>query len=579
MSEITLSHLLITGKIEFEETPKVVIQELLKLNNVSTYVDFLQLKFVRVNLSPNERDLKYISAFINPNVKWDRKDLLNAWEFTKIMMMKGLRIKFDPDIVGLQTPEHPYSLNNCMLYKICKEWGLPLNMETTTSDMINYIKLSIFISCSYSFNLEIKNNAKTIRNYICTKIHGSDVFNLDNINEGLKIYEENMKKIKFFKRSREEKLLIEPMNNIEAIAKIAMDNHLDITFSKCPIIDYYYYFTYGDFADKDLVLIRKLCPEHMDIHHNFNPLLPHSYYDRKRMRNLLKKKGYTGIINSNDIYGTLEIDFLTDNFHLGWKLKKKNDDNYTVVEKINVDDPDNKIELIAYGNGMSGYSFFSYSELTMLYQNYKAFVVPDNVNEMLSDVAIQRLINISRNNTELSQVISAVSIRNIKSNKKIDMLLIWYESLTNDKKEDVKRVLDTLLKAGMFMRGWKGGTDSFPYKKRPVGDEKEVQELEDNIYLYLDKLREEYQTDIGKKVLDLDLCVFSYNTWKKSEDKTEGFTIKERLDMVARGESQRKMTSCYKMSSNWICSSAYKYMVIFGYKEPFNIYQMKQVSE
>jgi hypothetical protein len=579
MEDITLSHLLITGKINFEETPKVVIQELLKLNKVDTYVEFLQLKFVRINCIPQERDLKYISAFINPNVKWEKDVLLNAWEFTKLMMGKGLRVKFDPDIVGLQTPEYPYSLNNCMLYKICKEWGLPLNMETTVSDMVNYIKLSIFISCNYSFDVNIKNNSKLIRNYICTTIHGSDVFNMDNINERLKAYEENMKKIRFFKRSREERTLIEPMNNIEAIAKFAMDNHLDITYSKCPIIDYYYYFTYGDFADRDLLKIKTISPDQMDINQNFNPIFPHSYYDRKRMRNLLKKKGYNGIINTNDIYGTLEIDYLTDNFHLGWKFKKKNNDSCTVVEKIDVDDISIKIELIAYGNGVSGYSFFTYSELASLYQNYKAFVVPDNVSEMLEENAIQRLINISRNNSELSQVISAVSIRSIKTNKKVDMLIIWHESLTNEKKEDVKRVLTVLLHAGMYMRGWKGGTDSFPYKKRPLGDETETLELENNIYLYLDKLRDEYSTDIGKKVLDLDLYLFSYNNWKKSEDKTEGFTIKERLDMVARGETQRKMTSCYKMSSNWIVSSAYKYMIIFGMPEPFNIYQMKQVSE
>jgi len=604
MSEIILSHLLITGKLDVandankvsvkneankvsgvsncdDTTPKVVIDELLKYYNLESYSDFLKLKFVKVNSIPSDDDLKYIARFINPNVLWDKCKLLPAWEFTKLMMKSRIQVKFNLDQIGLQTPEYPYSLNNCMLYKICREWNLPIDKESTTTDMVNYIKLSIIISNGYKQEgEEVYNNLKLIRSLICTKIHGTEVFNIENIEEKLKNYGEIFKELSFSKRNKfgKSELMLSPTNNIEAIAKIALDHHYDITFSKCPIIDYYYYLTYKNFADDNLLLIKKRSSEQMNLNYNFNPIFPHSFYDKKRMRALLKKKGYTGIINTNDIFGMLEIDHLTDNFHLGWKFKKKNNDKYTVVEKIDIDEILCD-DLVAYGNGFSGYSFFTYQELAMLYDNYKTFVVPDNVGEMLQDAAIQRLIILSRNDSKLSQSIAIVSVHSAKSNKKINTLIIWFESLTKENKQNVERILEMLLHAGMYMRGWKGGEDSFPYKKRLIGTEEETLKLEDNINLYLEKLTDEYETDIGKKILDLDLYLFSYNTWKKSEDKAEGFTIKERLNMVGRGETQRKMTSCYKMSSNWICSSSYRYKVLFGLGEPFNIYQMKQISE
>lgn len=577
--ETILSYFLITGKIDQTETPQVVIDEIISLTGCKKFEDFFQLKFVTVKEFLNENDGKYIETFINPTVKWDRKSLSLAWNFTKFMMKPEIQVKFDPSIIGLQTPEFPYSLNNCMLYKICKQWGIPIEKTTTTNDMVTYIKFSIYISSNYFHDSNVKEKLKNIRNFILSKI-GNDVFDLSDMPTKISLYTETMKKLSFTRKYHFG--TIYPSNNIEAISRMAMDYKLDISFSKCPIVDYYYYISYADFADEKLRLVRKISPDQMDLNFNFNPIFPHSVYDRKKMRLLLKNKGYTGIINTNDIFSTLETDYLTDNFGIGWKLKKKGGENCTVVEKYNVDIQNEDIDLkklIYYGNGESGYSFFTYSELTMLYQNYKCFVVPDNISEVLQENCIQRLIMISRENPELSQVVSSISIRNIKSSKNLDILLMWFETLTNQNKENVCEILNTLLHAGMYMRGWKGGEDSFPYKKRIQGDEKETEELENNIYLHLHKLTDYYQTDIGKKILDLDLYLFSYNNWKKSEDKVEGFTIKERLDMVGRGETQRKITSCYKMSSNWICSSAYKYMIIFGMKEPFNIYMMKQVSE
>lgn len=57
----------------------------------------------------------------------------------------------------------------------------------------------------------------------------------------------------------------------------------------------------------------------------------------------------------------------------------------------------------------------------------------------------------------------------------------------------------------------------------------------------------------------------------------EGLTIGERLRIVKLGDDHSDVSSCMRMSSKWICSTAYKMLVVFGVDPGFDIKKLTAI--
>lgn len=61
-------------------------------------------------------------------------------------------------------------------------------------------------------------------------------------------------------------------------------------------------------------------------------------------------------------------------------------------------------------------------------------------------------------------------------------------------------------------------------------------------------------------VKNLPLVLFKHNSFIKSTSDFEGLTIGDRVEILRAGENITQISSCMRITSNWLASSAYKYL-------------------
>jgi len=83
---------------------------------------------------------------------------------------------------------------------------------------------------------------------------------------------------------------------------------------------------------------------------------------------------------------------------------------------------------------------------------------------------------------------------------------------------------------------------------------------------------------LGDYILNLPLMQYHKESggFITSNDPSEGLTIKERIDIVRGGENS-SINSCIRMSSNKFCATSFYYMVLIGFRMPFNISEVSQI--
>ncbi len=541
---IPLSRLLITGPIT-NQTPKSVITEVLFFHKCRNLSDVLIKKVPVVNDPPLLEEFHQIAHFINPYEAWDLKSLSKAWRFIRNFMEKKINVKWTLDDIGLQTNDAPYSLNACMLYRICAEWSLPLKNRTTIEDMLTMIKISMIAP-------------RGIRKIICINIKSN--FEDDKDKERLN------NKLDKLKNKLHEPNKKDPGTNSEAIALSAILFNNDITYSNNPIIDYYSKKIAKCYHDNRVLTIYRENGDILDLRKTFNPIFPISYYSRAILEDLYSNCGFIGSIPNVDMYTSLQLNYVTDNFYYGWQEKLKR--NTTCIEFENVN---NRKDLICYGNYNDGFLPYLFSELVEMYSSTNSLVNPDDTTEDLQPRMISTLHKIA---TKFSPGLAAIMRRLTALEKQVDVdmrkILWWYLKLSVEDQNYVNNVLNKILHLGMYMRGWKGKGDSYPLKRRRY-----TSDVDGYVTMSFWPALEEYSNPIGKKILDLPLYRCSYGVWKKSREKKDGLTIYERLQIV---KVNSNIHACIRMSSNWFICSVYKYMVLFGLPEPFNLQQTDYIS-
>jgi len=541
---LPLSRLLITGRIT-DCMPKFVISEILFFHKSETIGDVLSKNVAVVSETPIYGELDDIASFINPYEEWDVKNLLKAWNFIRSFMCKRISVKWQLKNVGLQTNEAPYSLNASMLYRICLEWSIPTTYKTTVEDIITMIKISTLAP-------------KSIRTIVCQNIRN----NFDDSQNREKL----IIKLTKFKQKYNDINVKTPGTNAEAIAISAILYNKDLTYSSCPIVDFYSKKISKIYHDESLITIHRKNKDLLDLRNTFNPIFPVTYYSRNTLDKLYRNFGFAGSVPNIDMYLNLQLNYTMDNFYRGWQVKMKRDTSAIMMEDL-----DNRKDIICFGNHISGFIPYVIDELIQLYSYKDSFSHPDILDEELEARIVTTLQNISASlSPELSNILRRIKILDAQLDDNMRKIVNWYTSLSNENKLYVDKLLKRLLDLGMYMRGWKGGEDDYPIKRRPYTDD-----TDGLVTIALWPVLEEYKNELGQKVLDLPLYRYTYGSWKRSRDKKDGITIYERL---AKVKNNKDIFACIRMSSNWLICTAYKYMVLFGMPEPFDLQETDHIS-
>lgn len=622
-----LNRLNICGEIN-SNTPQCVLEEICTASSIKynitnespIYINKIINKiyshpgeYISENYENNVADLRVIARFINAEHReWRRETLIKAYSFLTCFedenVCKMKRIKFD---FGPQTSFSPRSLNCCVLYKICKTLKIRTYFATTINEMASFIKLYFLddhliinaIKASIYDTLRFNSNNLELINILSLTdpTFSSDIIPIISHNEGNNfvnnITYDEYSRIADEIQNREEKLL--PTNHEEAIVMSALYHKLDISKCQNPMNEYQLVIKTPYFPhDKNLKKRLSQSYVHPDFLQNphldvvFNPNFPVNMYSEFDLEKLCVSEG---LKSEDGYYTSLQMTYLTENFIHG---KQGNIINTTTtfledVKDLTIDD------VVVYGVRCENRNImraFTYGELYDTFTTYKRFTNP-STNELFSDESIEKLYLLTqkerrrfetdenyRDRIDLGEEIERIRIYINSQNKCLEEFLSRYENCQEDDRRRVEKVLISLLHCGMYMRNW-DGVGNFPltseqtnynFEQQIIIDDRVTQSLIEfeKSCLNLNDLNR-----FGDFILNMPLMQYNFdsNVFITINDENEGLTIRDRIRIVRRGEDESGIVSCIRLSSNKFCATSYYYMVLIGFRLPFNISEISYI--
>jgi hypothetical protein len=157
-------------------------------------------------------------------------------------------------------------------------------------------------------------------------------------------------------------------------------------------------------------------------------------------------------------------------------------------------------------------------------------------------------------------------------------LISTYRNADPETKRTIQMTFRYLLHLGMFMRGWIGSGD-YPVTSAPVPPGREI-ELAVNVTNAIGSYESSCRSlgRIGTQINNLPLVIYKDKEYQVSNQINEGLTIQDRINIIKEGERTRNVQSCIRLSSNWICSSAHKYIISLGLPEPFDVFNLRHIQ-
>lgn len=607
-----LTRILFTNTLDLN-TPKIVIVEVAEsckikifedeldkeeyrskvikiLNNYTNYIDidFILDLDKNTNINDlNETQKKYIkqlASFININSTWSLGSLKKA--YLNLISILDTEYNLSNQICfGNQTPDKLNSFNYCTCYFLCKKYNINLNYNTSKLEIHNHIKIISKPEYLKSFLYHRLDNIDILRNlysnYVNTYIDKNNKNNIDisNLNIAYNTYKNTNKNV-LYKLSN--------LNTEESIVIAFLLYDLDISYCKNPIIElsnlniwnnHYnsYIFQNNNFhlLDSEIDKIFQKNKYLFQYSKNFNVLFPFSFYGNTKIRELYEKEivyfQKDHIVSS--YYQELQYNNCCNTFYEGFHLGIVN--KFTIIENNDIYSEDND-NIVCYGVKNQNMNAYLYTELIDIFRIDMNFVLPDIGT--LDENSVNKLIYLcsdskNENKKKLLRVIEDVKLSNDVKGSVIKQLLKFYQN--TDNKDLILELIEKLLHLGMKMRGWLG-IENFPLKTALV-DNPSIVDLNVSIAL------QEFETSckkLGKNSnLILDFPLMKYNKgFQFSNDKEDGKTLGERIQIIKDGENTDNISSCIRLSSNYISTTAHKMYTTLGLKEPFEIQNLRSIS-
>ena len=609
-----LSRLLITGNVDLN-TPLCIISEIADAHGINYDTnEFDNKQYIQElidTINSNEKisikfpievisDWEYLARFVNKSVLWPQNLLVKAYEYLSSFYMnpnliKEMHINF---ISGIQTPENIYSINPCVLYKICRDSNINMTSKTTLDQLykaVYYLKCDKSQLIDQCISSVQKFNKSSLINLLLDNNDdsNSDDIDYDSFPDQLITYEGLVKLENRISDVTELRLMIGPKTNEGAIMLAAINYNIDISKSKSPIDEYVElrhndlnykpvdkWFKYWYDKNRDLFDLRK----------TFNPLFPRKIYNQVSLLNLANYYGY----NINDkihvsYYEFLQLAHTSETFYQGLlPLTKK---EATIIDLDELSEVPYG-QLLSYGQIDVSLYPITILELIDLLTANQNFTSPFGSEKVFSRTSIKKLKNILSSphgsdyhikiDTEtflirkkLFDLITEIELTNDDASK---MLVSTYKNGSYSTKKYIENMLDILLVLGMNMRGWIG-TGDYPIREAPVPYSREgfvAVSVTQSIAKY--KNERDKNKNIGDIIDRLPLVKYKDEEYLVSKNKDDGFTIGERVEIVIKGKDNPTVYSCIRMSSNFICSSVHKYSLILGLPAPFDIFKLRHIS-
>lgn len=616
-----LNRLIITGNLN-EQTPFCVVKEIISSHNISsTRLDEKDIKFFQLQTeiqkinsyrattlfgSP-EKNLRQIATFVNPDCKiWTKTSLLKAFDhlmnFDKLDSLKLSSITYSQ-----KEPDNIEGYNACMLYGLCRKYNIETNWKMTGYQMANLLqKLVLDVNKLRSDLiplLESLDKSQLLNIYsILEKKSGKDVsFVLQNpapevrpkdLSPMLILDSEKLKEIyRSFSDSKYLLLALKPKNHYEGIVLAGLLYNLNITESKFPLLEY-----------EELMRVRNL-----DLYVPIDTIfrkrffrnkswysLSHHWcselsflYSEKELKQFCISEGYSAEdFRSFDAITLLHMSRISVNIYPGKNVYNIEED-MTPISMHSITNLNNEecvtMGLLSEPNSLKTYV---YSEFAEVFSNFKNYIHPEQTKECLPERVIKKLQTLATEK-EVSCLLKAISIVEKwkqYSNEFSESLRVMYL-----KNPIVLEYLKKVMECGMYMRGWKVVSEIYPLTEEQtklVNSDLQFQ-IEEKVFGSISEIQKWLDSNIlqdeERTVLkNLPLMKFSHEGDTKifvlSPDPEDGTSILHRLEIVLDGNKYKNMKSCIRLSSNLLLHSVYFYVCSLGLPEPFNIFELENIT-
>lgn len=560
------------------------------------------------------QDMRAIAAFVNRSADWTRDRLAQAFRFlSRFTEGDGLAQcqELEKLAIGPQTPAWPCSLNASVLYRICRQNQIRLAPTTTIEQMGRAVEL-LRVSTESLHRRAMQYVTQTWERHLLLALLMEAPYPVpDPEPEVITEFNSNSLPEKSMSHEYLERLhdgisnvanlrtLIEPTSDKGAIVLVAATDWFDISLSNYPLREHKMLKVAGreryEPVDGWLRHWWRRNKLLFDLGWKFNPMFPEKLYDLQQLRGLALREGYTEAeLPQLQLYEALQLAYLSETFYLGECPQIVERNGRRVQTPIELDEIGEvpPAELLCFGQWGVALQPISMSELAELFRQHCNFTNPFVSGALFSQLAVRKLLWLAESDatpdrTPLSESSSRVRNRLATVIRQTEALLRESDGTTRrfiesfqrsgePQKRDILDSLQALLELGMYMRGWTG-SGAYPVVRAPVGAERQG-EVDINVTAAFLRFDTVGSMESRQLVRELPLVIWKVDRYAASTDAHNGFTIGDRVEIARRGDNTSSIASCIRMTSNWLCASAHKYLTAAGRPAPFDIFYLTPIQ-
>lgn len=619
MSLIALSRMAITGKLT-DTTPIIVLQEIADAHGIRyTLNHFVDETSIRQTIDDIHRfrvaivrppyrleHYRYIARFVNPKCDWTPDTLIEAFNFLQRYMGETVDLPIGTWSAGPQTPQNRQTLNACIMYKLCRHYGIRTTRKSTLEEMALGIRLLTqpvtrlsdlvinqlqHVDKSTLVNLlltttELENNQASLEAAVAKSDDQEMILELVPAEDLELSYHSLRDTVSRWNR-------IVPRNKVEAIVLAAINYKIDVSAAADPFLEYSL-LQHSPYIPSDPRLQSRVRQraDALRLDQIFNPLLPSCLYSEEDLRNMAIREGFLPHeLTPSNAYELLGLAYASNTFYPGRQEGLLNDETPFTLDAI--DELDDNV-IVCFGSRADGGMIaFRYNELANRFKHSRNFSNPmARTYPFTGDVFEARAINklkfmtshprpgesqeAAEERYSLSRAIVETELFNDDNHRTALMLHETYHQLNPTAQEHVRETFNLLLQLSMFMRGW-SGQGPYPIRDAPVSNQTEVDlRVTQGISRFEDACRE--LGSMGRMIWELPLLQYRAGIFQASTDSSQGITIGERINIVKLGDTVNNTNSCIRLSSNWLAASVYRYLQVIGITPPFEIEHLRNIT-
>jgi hypothetical protein len=591
------------------------------------------------NVTISSESLPLIACYVNADcISWpDSNVLIEAFHHLESIRSKPIALPHGDWTIGPKTPRFPFNYDATMLYAICQYYGVVTNrmtslnhlafavrslmtpVETLRSQIVSTVEqlptpilASLLMAPSFgvpSGTVSVSGGSFNLMASAPVVVYHSEYPSLPRVGIG-SVTESELQQTKVALDTTALMYRAVPTSQKEAILMGAINFRLNLSESIDPFEEYMQLRSVYSITDGLLRYIpidpkfRKVWsrnPDWYNMRKTWTPLFS-TLYSENDLSNFALGEGYSRTnFREMSTQNCLEMSRLTLTFYSG--VHPYCEEELTGIMLYDINEFHREL-LLSFGNvAERNFKLYSVQELANYFRSEQMFKNPIEESECLSRIQISKLRQlllrriensslppvVRESNQLLYTVIGSITERLAANHAKSKEFATYYHSLNPLEQKHVTDFLQHLLHLSMTMRGWKiTNGEQFPLRKPETETNRAdlVERINQNSMtalfecsMYLESLPEELQKRLKALPLVRFMIQDGEDEFQLSNSVEEGLTVWDRIQIVSMGSYKfPSMKSCIRVSSLWLASSAYCYMIVIGLPKPFEIRKLEMIS-